>query len=102
MYGSNSSVHEKGSMNFLHWNAMLYFKEIKVQSYDFVGVRVGDTILAKHINLRRFKQRFGGETKVGFLWKVELSIKYILLNKLRKLFRMYAFDVVDSINKKVK
>jgi hypothetical protein len=102
LYGSNSKEHEKGSMNFLHWNTMLYFKEIKVQNYDFVGVRLGDTILAKHINLRRFKARFGGETKVGFLWKINLSIKYIFLNYLRKLFIKDSFDIIDSINKKGK
>lgn len=102
LYGSNAKEHEKGSMNFLHWNAMLYFKEIKVQNYDFVGVRVGDTILEKHKNLRRFKQRFGGETKVGFLWKINLSKKFIFLNYLRKLFFKDSLDIIDSINKKVK
>ena len=100
LYGSNSHEHEKGSMNFLHWNAMLYFKEIGVQYYDFVGIRIGDNISSKYITLRRFKERFGGDISIGYLWKIDLSFKLILLNRIRKIISKNSIDIVDLINKK--
>lgn len=106
LYGSNADKHINGSMNFLHWNALLYFKELNVKNYDFVGVRIGEDISEKYITLRRFKSRFGGSLVEGYMWKIELSLRFKIVKYLIKSFNFIlgkkTFDLVDSINLKQK
>lgn len=102
LYGGNSKDHEKGSMNFLHWHSIIYFKQIGVKSYDFVGVRIGDNIAEKYKTLRRFKERFGGTLVIGYLWKQAISPKFKVLSFILSYFSKSKIDVIDHVKKNEK
>ena len=59
--------------------AMKLMKERGVKYYDFVGARINPDEGSKYEGIQRFKSRFGGELKKGYLWKMPLNkFKYKL------------------------
>lgn len=58
-----------GSMNLLLFEVMKYFRDIKVEHFDFLGVRIDPPLGSKLEGIRKFKIRFNGDEKKGFLWK---------------------------------
>lgn len=81
-----------GSNNLLHWEAMLYFKEQGVRSYDLVGSRINPPRGSKYHGLNIFKRKFGGTLTKGYLWRYPLNYKYRVLR--------FFTDRIWPINKK--
>lgn len=108
LLGGSLPVPHIGSLNFLHWSAICYFKSKNVAIYDFVGARIKPQIGSKLEGIQRFKSRFGSDLRVGYLWKFPInSFKYFLYNKIASLNsfirgRRYRGDIIDDELKNAK
>jgi lipid II:glycine glycyltransferase (peptidoglycan interpeptide bridge formation enzyme) len=71
LYGGSIQKPFTGSLNLMHYTAMLDFKSIGVLQYDFMGARLNVSPGSKLEGIQRFKKRFGGKLRTGFLWKYE-------------------------------
>ena len=69
LYGGSIARPYTGSLNYMHYFAMLDMKKMGVEKYDFMGARINVEKGSKLEGIQRFKSRFGGELKRGFLWK---------------------------------
>jgi len=79
MFGGSIVNGHNGAMNLLHWEAIKKMKERGVLLYDFVGARLNPEIGSKYEGIQRFKERFGGTLKTGFLWEMPIKkFKYNL------------------------
>ncbi len=101
LYSGSAEKMLPGAMNFLNWEAIKLFRNLGVQRYDFVGVRLDPEPGSKQDGLMKFKQDFGGELKKGYMWKFPLSrtayLGYsIAVRVLRK------GDIVDQEKHRVK
>lgn len=96
--GSVSRIPVTGAMNYLHWFAMLYFKEKGVSWYDFVGARLETEKGSKLEGIQRFKKRFGADLRVGYLWRyVYNPFKFRLFNLIKKIKDSgYHGDMIDQ------
>jgi hypothetical protein len=95
LYGGSVSHPLSGAMNLLQWEAIRLFRNLGVQRYDFVGVRIDPDEGSKQEGLMTFKQRFGGHLARGFMWKYALSpLKYAVYAKAVKYLR--GGDIVDA------
>ena len=72
MYGGRLPVADPGAMNLLNWEAMLHFKRRGAKRFDFMGGRIDPAKGSKQEGIMTFKQRFGGQLKQGFMWKLPL------------------------------
>jgi hypothetical protein len=74
-YLHGGSVHNShgGAMNLLHWETMLRMKANGVKYYDFVGGRLNPEEGSRLEGIQRFKSRFGGNFRIGYLWKLTIS-----------------------------
>ena len=103
MHGGSAEKTHAGAMNLLHWTARLNMKKRGVKRYDFVGARINPIPCSKQEGIQRFKSRFGGELKTGYLWKYPISpvkvklydIYIYLKNYLR---HSYTKDIIDQEN----
>lgn len=103
IYGGSSVKSHAGAMNLLHWQAILSMKARGVRLYDFVGARVNPAPGSKQEGIQRFKSRFGGELKVGYMWRYSFSplksflykiyLKYLGIRK-----GSYTKDIIDQEN----
>ncbi len=101
IYGGSIEKPLTGAVNLLHWEAIKYFKTIKTRYYDFVGARLECAPGSKYESLQKFKSRFGGSLKKGYLWKYPLhKSKYMLYNLLLKLGNKKHSDIIDQIGMK--
>ncbi len=106
LFGGSINSPYTGSINLLHWQAMLDMKENKVKLYDFFGVRINPEQGSKLEGIQRFKERFGGELKQGYLWKYSLNPFKTILFKI--VFCLYSFlkgnrykgDMIDQERKR--
>jgi len=101
MYGGSIERPHTGAMNLLHWECIKFFKLKGVKKYDFVGARDIVNEDSKIKGIQRFKERFGGEKKMGFLWKKKLSLKghiYEFLIRVKNL--SLKIDIIDEYEKK--
>ena len=73
MYGGSIPAAAPGSMHLLHWEAIRRYLSAGVERYDFCGARVDPPPGSKAEGLATFKQRFGSEFRVGYMWKCSLS-----------------------------
>ncbi len=99
MFGGSGSKPHSGAMNLLHWKAMMTMKERRVRYYDFVGARINPEEGSKYEGIQRFKSRFGGELKRGYLWKMPINkVKYKLFCWLIAVRqgRNYKGDVIEQ------
>lgn len=98
MYGASKNQPESGAMNLLQWRTILHMKQIGIAAYSFVGCRINEDEDSKYHDIQRFKQGFGGELKVGFMFKVINSpIYYKLFRLLIKVKRgPGSKDVIDQ------
>lgn len=86
LYGGSVVRPYTGSLNYMHYFAMLELKKIGVKKYDFMGARPNVEKGSKLEGIQRFKSRFGGELKQGYLWKYELKpIKVEFINFIQKI-----------------
>lgn len=97
LYGGSAGKTSSGALNLLHWQAMLHYKSIGLQKYDFVGARLSDHISDKLQGIQRFKSRFGGELYKGFLWKYVYKRHKYMLYKMICFIRNHKWDV-DAID----
>jgi hypothetical protein len=68
MYGASIDSPTTGAANYLHWEAIKYMKRLGVKEYSFVGCRINEDENSKYHGIQRFKERFGGELRQGFLF----------------------------------
>jgi hypothetical protein len=95
LYGGSIPHPLSGAMNLLQWEAIKTFRNLGVQRYDFVGVRINPTEGSKQEGLMIFKKRFGGYLTKGFIWKYSLSpLKYAVYSQAVKYLR--GGDIVDT------
>jgi lipid II:glycine glycyltransferase (peptidoglycan interpeptide bridge formation enzyme) len=73
MYGASKNNPEPGTMNLLHWKAMLYMKDRGVKKYNFVGCRINVDEGSKYQGIQRFKEHFGGDLQMGYMFKVVIN-----------------------------
>ena len=96
LYGGSARNNCLGSLNLLHWEAILHYKKMGLKKYDFVGARLSSNISEKIRGIQRFKKRFGGDLTKGFLWKYVFNkYKYIIYKILY--FIRYGKMKVDAI-----
>ena len=106
LHGGSITSPSPGSMNLLHWNAMLDMKSLGVRIYDFVGARVTPNIDSKLESIQKFKSRFGAQLKKGYLWKVPINrFMYGLFYLFAKINAIvhgvkYKGDIIDEENNK--
>lgn len=100
MYGTSADHPEPGAANLLQWKTMLKFKNEGVKKYSFVGCRINEDENSKYHNIQRFKERFGGELKQGYMFRTEL---HPLIRKVfMVLYKMKNHtDLVDAIDAEI-
>jgi lipid II:glycine glycyltransferase (peptidoglycan interpeptide bridge formation enzyme) len=99
LYGGSIEKTHSGAMNLLHWAAIMEMKKRNVKFYDFVGARIDPEEGSKYEGIQRFKSRFGGELKQGYLWKLPLNkVKYKLYVSMQKLknYGQFKGDIIDQ------
>lgn len=74
MYGAASLSPVIGAANLLIWHAMKDMKEKGVQLISFVGCRINEDLESKYHGIQRFKARFGGDLKVGYMFRCEKNV----------------------------
>ena len=100
LYGGSVENPSLGAINHMHWELMKYLKDKGVKEYDFVGARLSDDISDKLQGIQRFKRRFGGELRRGYLWKaINKNWKYRLYKFVAKIRNRTKFvDAIDEEN----
>ena len=73
VYGGTTAEPLTGASNMLQWEAIRYFRNLGVKSYDFCGVRINPEKGSKQAGLMMFKERFGPKLIQGFMWKQSLA-----------------------------
>ena len=102
LYGGSIAKPYTGSLNYMHYFAMLQFKREGVKLYDFMGARIDVAKGSKLEGIQRFKSRFGGDVKRGYLWKYPFSpMKISLMYGIQKIrFKLkgrdYLGDAIDQ------
>lgn len=90
LHGGSCSHPHSGALNFLHWEAIKKMKARGVLKYDFVGARVSPEPGSKLEGIQRFKSRFGGEMKVGYMWRyVNRPLRYKLYTLMLNSYMKY-------------
>lgn len=83
MYGASITKPEPGAANLLQWVAIKNMKKMGIEKYSFVGCRINEDKDSKYHGIQRFKERFGGQLKRGYMFKEVLSPgKYLIFSKL--------------------
>lgn len=106
LFGGSIKSPYTGSINLLHWQAMLDMKKNNVRWYDFYGARINPEKGSKLEGIQRFKERFGGKLKTGYLWKYSIKPSKGFLFKI--VFRFYCLlkrrkynpDIIDIERKR--
>lgn len=102
IYGGSIKKPARGSTTYLYWEAIKESKLKNVKYFDFVGARVNPEPESKQARIQRFKEHFGGELYLGYLWKMPISkIKYYLYNIIIRLYTLlkgikYKGDIIDQ------
>jgi lipid II:glycine glycyltransferase (peptidoglycan interpeptide bridge formation enzyme) len=79
VYAGNITNQLKGSTKLLIWESILFFKQMGVCRYDFVGVRSDPEKGSKQEALALWKKRFGATLTGGYMWKYSFHpFKYLL------------------------
>lgn len=95
IYAGNAPDLPQGANKLLYWDALRLFKSMGVRTYDFVGTRINPEPGSKQESLSRFKKRFGGALKRGYIWKYPLRpIKYRLYGLAARI--RTGGDIVDA------
>jgi len=86
-----------GAMNFLQWKIILSLKKENILRYDFVGARVNVKKGTKLEGIQKFKERFGANMHIGYMWKYPIKPwKYKLFNIIYKLLKKSEGDIIDQ------
>lgn len=101
LHGASIRRPEPGATNYLLWKAILYFKNMGVKEFSFVGYHFDPDAGSKLEGIQRFKERFGGVLEKSYNFRYEqnpLAYKlYCLAMQIRsrKLFVKYE-DAIDQ------
>lgn len=86
-----------GSLNYLQWHIIEYFKKCGTKTYSFVGARVNPQKGSKSEGIQNFKKRFGATLYTGYLWKYSYNKpKSLLYNTIYKILRDKDGDIIDK------
>jgi hypothetical protein len=96
LFAATKDHPEPGSMNLLHWQAILHMKNSGIKKYSFVGCRINEDIESKYHNLQRFKERFGGQLFTGFMFKVVFKKTFFSLYSLLLRLRGRSSDPIEQ------
>ena len=98
MFGASKNNPEGGSLNLLHWKAIIEMKKRGVEKYSFVGARIDEDKDSKFHGIQRFKERFGGELVCGYMFKVIFSpVLYKIAFLVRQLlYKEKYLDIIDQ------
>lgn len=100
VYGGSIQEPVTGANHLLHWEAIRRFREMGVERYDFVGVRINPEKGSKQEGLLSFKERFGGKLLQGYMWKCPVSnLKFHGYSLAVRLLR--GGDIVDAEHHKM-
>lgn len=106
LYGGSAPDAHNGAMNLLIWRAMLSMKEKGVIFFDFVGARLRPLPGSKQEGIQRFKSRFGGTMRTGYIFKLPINIiKYYFLNLSLRIYYFLKYRHVypgDMIEQEIK
>ena len=95
MHGGSIEHPITGASNLLQWEAMKQCRDLGVGQYNFFGTRIDPIEGSKAEGIAKFKTRFGGESRRGFMWKFAFDrVKgglYALASRVRS-----GGDVVDQ------
>ena len=84
-----------GATNLLQWEAICHFRNLGVKRYDFCGARLDPEEGSKQAGLAMYKERFGGQLLLGYMWKYNLSkLKSPIYSLAVRLLR--GGDIVDQ------
>jgi lipid II:glycine glycyltransferase (peptidoglycan interpeptide bridge formation enzyme) len=101
IYAGNLVNQHQGANKLLYWEAIRMFRQLGVQTYDFMGARIDPEKGSKQEALSLFKRRFGTKLKQGYMWKYSLHPwkyrLYCLAARLRS-----GGDIVDAERHKLK
>lgn len=99
LYGGTISE-VPGAMHLLNWEAIRLFRNLGVERFDFVGVRINPDPGSKQEGIKTFKERFGGQLVQGYTWKYSFrALKYYLYELAVRLRR--GGDTVDREHHKL-
>ena len=87
-----------GSANLLQWEIIKWLKSKGIKIYDFVGCRLNVDEDSKFHGIQRFKERFGGKLRKGYMFKTIISgFMYRLYKSLISIREKKKFlDVIDQ------
>lgn len=71
MYGATGKNAVNGSANELIWRVMLDMKKSGVEEFSFVGCRINEDTDSKYHGIQKFKERFGGDLRKGYMFRYE-------------------------------
>lgn len=101
LYGGRIYNAEKGAMNLLNWEAIRRFRELGVERFNFMGVRINPESGSKQEGIMTFKERFGGQLIQGYMWKYSLNpFKYSIYSLAARMLR--GGDIVAQEGHKLK
>jgi len=102
LYGGTADNPHKGASHLMHWQIIQDLKNLNVESYDFVGSRINVVPNSKLEGIKRFKKRFGGTYKIGYIWKHDINpFKKILFDILMFIkTKRFNYDIIDAEQKK--
>jgi len=105
LYGGSIIKPYTGSLNYMHYFAMLEFKKLGVKRYDFMGARINVEKGSKLEGIQRFKSRFGGELQKGYLWRYDFKpLKIKMMEVIQKIrFKLKSNEYLgDAITQELK
>ena len=74
VYGASAPrIELTGAVNALHYDLIQNMVKANVEIYDFVGARLSDVSGSRLEGIQKFKKRFGGNLREGYLWKMDLN-----------------------------
>lgn len=101
VYAGNIANQFQGANKLIYWEAIRFFKELGVMSYDFVGARIDPEKGSKQDGINSLKRRFGAKLKHGYMWKYPLRpVGFMVYNLAVRFLRRG--DIVDNERHKMK
>jgi Acetyltransferase (GNAT) domain len=89
-----------GSVHLLHWEAILQFRMMGVERFNFQGVRINPTAASKQEGILNYKKGFGGVMVQGFMWKYGFRpLKFAAYSIAMRLLK--GGDIVDQEHHKL-
>ena len=87
MYAGSIATPQVGSLDLLHYEAMLLLQSKGVNIYDFVGTRLHITKGSKQAGIDRFKRKFNPTLRKGIAFRTVINpLKYYLYLYLSKVY----------------